>query len=229
MRLQNYVTELTLSPDQEIWSHLKKNCSEFISFYKKMKHPDNNGRMFYRGMHLSIPDYEVFVPRKNRKPLSSVEWMQKMQDDALEKRFGWRPRSEGVFALSLYPGADDELAVYGKTYMFFPYDGYEYLWAPQIGDLFSIYPYSKNDDNYKDIETIVRRGSRNEREYEENLENWKIRFEKWMDGYIDDKLEVALNVRKGHEVMFKCKKYVMVNPKFEDSLIEKIWGDWKPL
>lgn len=223
MRLDNYITEVTMTKSQEVWMVLEKNCSEFIEFYRKMTSPKVTGRMFYRGLRLSIPDYEEFAPRKNRKPLSSVEWLQDMEDDALEKRFGWRPRSSGVFVLSLYPGEHDELALYGKPYMFFPYNGYEYLWSPQIGDLFSIFPYSKNDDHYKDIETIVRRTSRNEKEFKENLAAWKIRFEKWMNTYINDKLEIALNVRKGHEVMFKCRKYILVNPKFEDGIIDRIW------
>jgi len=227
MRLREYIIEYNKSSDQEVWLNLKKNCSEIIKFYKKMT-PPPIGRMFYRFMKVSIPDYKVFIPPKNREPLSSAPWIQKMVDDALEERFGWRPRSSGVFALSLYPGLfapPQEISDYGKTYMFFPYDGYEYIWSEKISDLYLIFPYSKLDRHYADIKKTIMSASRNETDFEKNLAEWKIKFEEWMDTYRDTGLENALNVRKGYEVMFKCKKYVLVNPIFENSIIEKIWVD----
>lgn len=124
MRFQKFINEET--DFDTIEKVLEQECSQIIEEYRKC------GRILYRGTKKSIKDWKFITPRKNREPKDTPKEMHKILDDAFQKRFGWKARSEGVFALS------DSMYVseYGREYFFFPKDGYKYIWHPQIQDLY---------------------------------------------------------------------------------------------
>lgn len=70
--------------------------------------------------------------RKNRKPLHTSPEKSKEIDDAMEKIFGWRPRSEGLFV-----SGDEITFVYGKSNLIFPIGQFSYVWSPYIVDMWN--------------------------------------------------------------------------------------------
>lgn len=70
--------------------------------------------------------------RKNRKPLHTAPEKSKEIDNAMEKTFGWRPRSEGLFV----SGYDLSFA-YGKSNLIFPIGEFKFVWSPHVMDLWT--------------------------------------------------------------------------------------------
>lgn len=133
MRLTNYLTEETLEDIEqekklvnEMIETLEHDCSEIISVYKKA-----NG-FLYRGSKKSIKMYDYITPRPDRQPKDTPQIYHDMIDDIFKKKYGWRARSEGVFASGEVMAKE-----YGKAYLFFPVNGYKYLWSEKIQDLYS--------------------------------------------------------------------------------------------
>lgn len=52
-------------------------------------------------------------------------------DELFYEKFGRKARSEGVFASGY------KRKSYGKSYMFFPVNGYKFIWSPAIFDLYT--------------------------------------------------------------------------------------------
>lgn len=112
---------------------VKKECSEIINIYKKA------GRVLFRGTKSErrkpIDDdnkiYKI-VPRKRRNPKDTDKETQKVLDNLFNQRFGWKPRSHGIFAAGL-----QSAQYYGIPHGFFPVNGFEYIWSPKIDDLYN--------------------------------------------------------------------------------------------
>lgn len=112
---------------------VKEECSEIISIYKKA------GSVLFRGTKSErrkpIDDdnkiYKV-VPRKRRNPKDTDKETQKILDNLFNQRFGWKPRSHGIFAAGLQSSQ-----YYGIPHGFFPVNGFEYIWSPKIDDLYN--------------------------------------------------------------------------------------------
>jgi len=95
----------------------------------------NHNGLFYRARNVGdISDdiYKVY-PRKDRRPKdTSIEDTIHI-DKLFYKKFGWRPRTEGVFAT----GDWYEASHYGNIYAFFPANGFQYVWSTKYSDLYS--------------------------------------------------------------------------------------------
>lgn len=114
---------------------VKEECGEIINVYKRA------GRVLFRGTNASsrmkaVDDTDkIFkvIPRKRRAPKDTPKDIQTMLDKLFFQRFGWKPRSHGVFAA----GFDTARYYGGQAYAFFPVDGYECIWSPKVDDLFN--------------------------------------------------------------------------------------------
>jgi len=103
-------------------------CSDIIKVYQQ------TGRLLYRGSQKNV-EYNTInyiVPRKDRRPTNTNERIHTAIDNAFYKKFGWRARSEGVFATS----SVDETVLYGSPCVFFPYDNFDFVWSPEVVDMF---------------------------------------------------------------------------------------------
>ncbi len=151
-------------------------CSDIIDLYRK------TGGLFYRGVNYDLDIIEKKYPRNNRQPLNTKREMSEVFDAAFKEYFGWEARSEGVFATSDFY----ECGLYGNTTgIFFPKNGFKYIWSPKINDLYLFSSFSSPNDK---IFGVIR------------------------DNYIDNNIEKA--VKSNHEVMFKCNHYYLLEPKF---------------
>lgn len=184
-----------------------------------------NHCFFYRGIS-SVESIIEKKPRMDRRPKDSHIKLTAWMDDAFESKFHWRPRSEGVFAT----GSGEMANGYGhQVYMFFPSNGFKFIWSPEISDIYRDLHFG----DYYDTETPSIRsklftlwlkkydvglaGHETEEGFWEpevsfddylktHDETWKEKIEAVVKkDYKSTDLEAAM--RSGHEVMFKCDKY----------------------
>lgn len=189
MRLERYINDTEYN--NIIVKELNKNCSEYINIAKK------GTEILYRGTRRTILNYEKFVPRTDRKPTDTPRKTHKILDELFYKNFGWKPRSEGVFATSTWHVADSV----GTAYWFFPVNGFKFIWSACISDL---YIFLKNEtDAY-----FVNHG-----------EAYDIIKNDVIPAYTDENLFDAMESK--NEIMFKCKAYYLVD---NDVVMEQIFG-----
>jgi len=108
---------------------IQKNCQPFIKEFKS----SNVKYFLYRATKKNIKFYDKIIPRKDRKPRDTPLHIHKLIDDIFKDKFGWKPRSEGVF---VNPNKT-VISEYGNAYIFIPIGKYEYLWSPKIDDLYN--------------------------------------------------------------------------------------------
>jgi hypothetical protein len=113
---------------QKIAGVIKKDCSDIIKVYKKLN------MVLYRGSDNQYKNFQFIVPRTDRKPRSTKIVLSNALDEAFYGLFGWRPRSEGVFAT----GNMIDAGFYGKhSYIVFPKNNFKFIWSPFIEDLYA--------------------------------------------------------------------------------------------
>lgn len=145
MKLKQYLTESEAGIN-EILDMLEKDCLPFIKEMRKIS-PDI---LICRGSRKSIENIRKIKRRKDREPTDTPEWAQYILDEAFEDKFGWRARSEGVFA-SDYGVADK----YGNSYIFFPIGKYSYLWSSVTKDLwYKVDSFVSKYENINGMETL---------------------------------------------------------------------------
>ena len=131
MRLIKYINEE--NKDNPVLEIIKKECSEILNVYEKV------GLVLYRGLkdiaykkEISNNIYKV-TPRKDRVPKDTHIFHQEKIDNLFYKKFGWKPRAEGVFATQ----TKSQTVQYGASGIFLPVNGYKYIWSPKYKDLYS--------------------------------------------------------------------------------------------
>jgi hypothetical protein len=114
-------------------------------------------------------------------------------DELFFDRFGWKPRSSGVF---VSPN-EREAKAYGPiskhSVVFLATDPFKVIWSPQVEDLFV---FLNGNGIIRDEKLLT--------DYQ------KKRICKIVDTYIEGSLDDALMIGK-NEVMFKCNGYYLVN------------------
>ena len=114
---------------------LRKECSEIIREYKKRR------ICLYRG-YKSQSLYLEKTPRSDRRPMDMPGKAHERFDDEFKKEFGWKARSEGTFVTASYSKSKG----YGDPYVFFPVNNYEYIYNPEVHDLYIEY---RGDDTLR--------------------------------------------------------------------------------
>lgn len=109
-------------------------CSDFFNFLKKSRFLEM-GLWFYRGKNKKIEIFEKFIPRTNRKPLNLSKEKHKILNDYFLNRFGWKVRSEGVFATSDFNFSSQ----FGIPYIFIPSNNYKFVYHPNIDDIYQLF------------------------------------------------------------------------------------------
>jgi hypothetical protein len=226
MRLLHYINE-DRSSAKEIVDILRDKCAPFLKELKKHRYY----YMLYRGSKKHIPDDIMLVKsRKDRKPKDTPPKLSKILDDMFFKKFGWRARSEGVFATPSF----DSCSYYGCRSMFFPVGQFKYVWSPDIKDLYGhldwrIQTYFDAKPSYiLDVEYNI---------YDEigsnlSFDDWKEQFDikEYLMGKIRELIEMYTNkgisraLESDCEMSFKCKEYYLVNNIYEDDIINTLRG-----
>jgi len=165
---------------------LKKDCGPFLSVLK------SSNTFLYRGfwvkgekrkeLHKCETGIVYFKskPKKDRKPKDMERADHDELNELLKKKFGWKPRSQGVFAT----GDQSEAGAYGDDFLFFPIGEFKYVWSRDIKDLFQ---YIRDKREKESIEPD---------------------FQEIVDTYTDKDIIGA--IKKGHELSIKCSSYYAV-------------------
>lgn len=128
MRLYKYLNE-NKSMD-EFFDIFKKECQPFIKDARKQL---NEGTYYFSGRK-RYDEWFIRGIRKNRKPTDTPENIHNLLDDAFQKKFGIRLRSNSIFLSSDADVAES----YGNLYVIFPIGKYEMYYNPDISDLYNI-------------------------------------------------------------------------------------------
>jgi hypothetical protein len=201
MRLEGYLKEMYTDDAfggfkswPEIQEALIKDCMEILKFYHMMAFTSHTD-LLQRAVSASIPTIEKRTSRTDRRPKDMEEEIHDLLDKYFLKQHGWKARSEGTFATFAWPGQ-----IYGQTYLFFPFDGYKFLYNPDIADLWAKIPLK----SYTEGNSV-------------KLNVW---IENAVKGYTDKNLAGAM--KNSSEVMFKVNHYYLVNTRYERLVREFI-------
>jgi len=126
VRFKKYLIEDRQS-ESEVIQLIRKNCSEALNAMSQAKY------VLWRGTNRTLNGLiGEFTPRIDRKPRDTNKWLHDVLDKEFRKEFGWGVRSEGIFATTARNQAD---AFGNYTYLFFPFDGFKFVWSDDITDL----------------------------------------------------------------------------------------------
>ena len=210
MRLQNYINERTfIVDDMEYWPSpekmvkiLKTKCSKFLK---------ESTFFLFRGINDEVQidegGYDIRTPRTDRTPLNTSRKVHKALDQYFFNKFGWKPRSNGIFVTRSQNDAED----YGYSHIFFPVGNYEYVFSKYVTDLFQ-------------KSTILRKFLEEVRwNHIGNDDPLPIKFMEEMEALkYQNKSLRAVGLK---EVMFKCDSYIMVHHAYVPYINEAL--KWK--
>jgi hypothetical protein len=233
MRLVEYIRSDHKKFDNRILdatiNKLKKGYSEHYKFVSdmliEMTDQDFESHwsrcFFYRGTH-GPKIFERSV-KQDRRPKDTHYKLHNWLDNEFQKKFGWRPRTQGLFATGDFGFAN---GYQNGAWIIFPSNGYKFIWSHKVSDIYK----NLNFDAYEDPD-VFPKYFRNEYEqlygadpehheydypfktfdeYVEDYENkWKKKIADELYYYQDTDLEGAM--RSGNEVMFGCQKYFAIN------------------
>ena len=117
MRLTKYITENRIS---DYYDLVEKDCKKYL------KTVENSDYFLIRWADKQPITYKKKV-RKNRVPLDTPLKVHKFIDRSFKKKFGWKPRSEGLFCF-----ASDE---WSAAFLVFPIGNFKFVWSNKVDDL----------------------------------------------------------------------------------------------
>jgi len=187
MRLIQHLKEESDERERsDLINDIHDKCNKFLKL--------SLGLPLYRGKKgYSIEKYKIITSRTDRTPVDMPIEYHELLDEQFESEFGWKARSEGVFATHDFRQAN----AYGMVYFFFPIGDFKYIWSPKIRDLYIHLDQIADGEMERAKSTI-------------NIERvMKSSIEDIVDTYIDNKFMSA--IKSEHEITFKCNSYYMVH------------------
>lgn len=181
----------------EVLELIKRDCAPFLEESKK-------AGFLYRGiqpdgedLHVNDSDGKKLVyiqkrVRQDRVPRDMPKPAHHALDDWFDKKFGIKARSQCVFAYGgeLYPRGT--IKEYGDAHIIFPIGEMQYVWSPEIEDLF----VSMEADEITSREDVIRLVDES--------------------GYKSTGLDEAMKF--GNEIMIKCNKYYAFPAEYKAEL-----------
>ena len=135
MRFVNYLTEESrtyIKNYGQLVGLIRKNCKQYIQEVNS-----SNNRIFLREISPEIKEFGYLQSlRSNRKPVDIDPIVHKILDDWMFKKFGIRGRSNAWFVWSTKSETYANRA-YPDFLFVFPYNGYKYLFNPEVGDVYA--------------------------------------------------------------------------------------------
>ena len=158
-------------------------------------------------------DSDPFVKKKvrsDRKPMNASPEEQRALDFGFQKKFGWKPRSNGAFITS----SITEAQTYGHAYFFFAIGDFKYVWSPWAVDLYTDLPILKG-------QLKKRMGLPFTASDEGIIERIPRTF------YIDK--NICRSTKSGNEVIVNCKTYYLLSTTVLDGKWEQMKKGLKKL
>jgi len=214
---------------------LKDECGPYIRDASDAK------RFLGRWIKQEFRGINKIKPRTDRKPTDTPKWLHVYMDKLFFKKFGWKPRSEGVFALAV-----NKIEYMTSYYPVFPIGEYGYIWSPKVTDLYMTLK-DKFDDTYKDSnlkaylnERDLHMTLKNKfddrpdhdgtvfkdlKKFPKNSESIKADLDALVDTYKDSDLKAYLNERdnSAREIMIRCESYYLISPNLIKDILPEMW------
>jgi hypothetical protein len=196
---------------RDLANDIKNDCGPFL------KHFGDRSYLLrgFKGAPRATKKYPLFkdfaykIPvRKDRKPLDTDPDLADAIDNFLEKKFGVRPRSEGLFCT----GAEgiSQAEGYGDAYLIFPIGDFKIIYSKQVADLYTAIKRNKipSLSKFEDEEHAFPSGQK----YQDVINKHIAGFD-----YTD---EIGAALKTPNEVMVICDEYYAVPYRLRYSLPE---------
>lgn len=224
MRFQTYMTESSgVTAIEEAWDEILPDIQPYLKELRKY----DNDRLAVRGMKVVKMQPFKEAVRKDRKPRDTPIQIHDATNKYFGKKYGFKARSQGMFAKGGEPNGGGDVSEYGYRYAVFPIGKYKYLWSPDVEDLineidaqWAISVMFTEPEYQKDTLEImgVKKMSFNDRsKIRDDLMKGKMtkklvpQLEKVIKDRLNDFMYTKENLHQAleyeHEIMFDCKKY----------------------
>lgn len=177
---------------------IKKECKPFIDDIRGAA-----GTLFREDRKNRDKPIWKKITRTDRRPLDSPKFIHDAIDKMFKKKYGWSARSEGLFCWAMR--FTDSLT-YGN-WLVFPAGNYEYVWSPDVDDLWgTLKDFDANDPGAV--------GS--------TIDTFKSVY---LPKYKNDKIKMAISY--GNEVMVRCKYSYLCRLELIEPLNEALDLNWQ--
>lgn len=210
---KEFVMETKELPTLEQW--VTKNCTKYTHELAAlsggaMQHPLYRGMSSRQGVgeRVNFSDvqragYICKAREGKRDPLDTNPLLHVMLDEELKKRFGWAPRSEGLFCFG--PIGKAAVEDYGQTHKIFPMNTFKYIWNPKVADLYK----QMLDIRRENPDLNLSRPHTFDELTDDDVQAWRKAMQPTFDEYIDHGLDKFMKAG-AREIMMKCPEYLAI-------------------
>jgi hypothetical protein len=197
---------------EDIISLLDKNCKPFL---KEMK-AGKNFLLRLSPKYAVKMDIIVSTIRKNRKPTDTPIHIHNEMDDMLKNKFGWKPRSEGLFTwISKRKGSKDKFWIHNlnRARLVFPVGAYKYVYSPTIRDVYNVYERFQETADYSDLDyrDSKRKVNKIDKKIDDNFLDWF--WEKGLPSYTNRDFAKVPLIRDNIELMLSAPVVYLLSPE----------------
>ena len=199
-RFTNYLTEEDFKGDEMAFIEaVREDCKPYLKLVK--------GRKLYRGINNT--DNTGMLKKKvrdDRNPRDIPKEVHNYIDIELNKIFGWKPRSNGLFTTANRKDAN----IYGNLFVVFPIGTVKYIWSRETEDLFRWLDI--HFDMFFTFHSFLKSGWRNVTDMEKRDFLSDISKKNGLiDSYTNKGIQDAIKLR--YEIVFNCKEYYALSDK----------------
>jgi hypothetical protein len=180
---------------------IEKPCSQIIKEYKKAD------EFFYRGTFGRDFIEKSGRITKVRPPKDTPVEVHRFINKIFKETFGWKVR-DGV---PTTPNANTA-QTYGTPYLFFPVNGYKYVWSRKVKDLYIHLPV--------DLKRLYMRSIKLKKDRDAHVRKFEKLIRIFINLYQDTGIQQAL--MHDNEVMFRTKKWYGIHERFENQVAQYI-------
>lgn len=205
MRFKNYLNEEDI---ESLIEKLEKDCKPFLEKVKNL-----NNILVRQSKKAPKGLYDLKTVHINRNPRDTPIFLHKKIDNYLEKKYGWKARSNGLFCWSTKKLSKVEKNP--RVALVFPIGNFDFLWNPEVSDLYQLLVDISLDLHYRRPEHLDK-----DKDFEKL---WNALLEdKTLDEYTNKNLEKALQTE--NEIIINCDRYYYVN--MESEFLQKLEDRW---
>ena len=227
----------------ESYVYFQKDLDEIIDAIKDLpiiedlrKCPNNlKNRLFYHAKKdFFYHDYEdsdeynlTLVKHKRRtKPSDTPIILHEYISKKLENKLGWNPREDTIFVhngeLSSYKYGD-----YGENFILFPKGKYDLVWNDTTPDMYNaLWERFESIKKWRGIPHMI--GNPTNDEEKQELDEMYVFLDEYAETFKDIKdYDLCKWFDSGVEGMLKSEAYYLIHDKFENDILQFIYGQKK--
>jgi hypothetical protein len=160
------------------------------------------GGLIYRGLKNPQSEFLRKEVRIDRRPKSSSQKVHELVDAWFQQQFGINGRSAALFAT----GELVDAQTYGRVHAIFPIGSFEFLWSPDVSDLF--FQTGLDQAIIQAMRGAASKGANVEAAEAEAADKYLSKLKYTDKNFIDA-------IDSGNEIMIQCAEYFAV-PLYTD-------------